>query len=145
MIYVLGAIWEMGLFGKFLEILGIMSPIVLFIISFNLCLSCACVWMAYTIVQWQKSLTQINQSLTIAEHHLRTRPQNSTDPALNHLQTQAQQLRSQLQPQLVPLLQILSSLYRIQRLWSRMGLRSPASKSTRRINLQQSARNPRKR
>jgi hypothetical protein len=124
-------------------LLRIMSPIVLFIISLNLCLSLAGLWIAQQIVQWQKSLIQLNQSLTIAELSLSTRPQNLTDPAFENLQTQVQQFHCQIQPQLVPLLQFLSAIYRMQRLWTRTGqkLRSPAT----RMNVQQSARNPRRR
>ncbi len=119
-----------------------MSPIVLFIISLNLCLSLVCLWVVQQIVQWQKSLAQINQSLTIAELSLRTRPQKPIDPAFDRLQTQVQQFQTQIQPQLVPLLNVLSALYQMQRLWTRTGrkLRSPAS----RISIQQSARNPRR-
>lgn len=130
----------------------IMSPIVLFIISLNLCLSFACLWVAWKLMQWQKALTQINQSLTIAEQVLRTSPQFSTDPALKHLQTQAHQFTLQIQPQLLPLLKFLSAIYRIQRLWSRIRLRSSAPLSApssapspaARINPQQNARNPRR-
>lgn len=120
-------------------------PIVLFIITLNISLALVCLWIAQKIVQWKKSLTQINQSLTVAELSLRNRLQSSTDPKLGRLQTQVEQLHSQIQPQLMPLLQFLSATYRVQRLWSKQKLRSSISTFASRISTRQSARNPRRR
>lgn len=98
----------------------LMSPIVIFAITFNCLLCILCLWAAGQIVQWRRSLIRLNQSLVQAERSLQTGLIPIENASLSKLQTHYQRLDQSLKLQLIPAIQLLTSLYDVQRHWSRI-------------------------
>ena len=97
-----------------------MSPLIIFVITFNCLLCILCLWAAGQIVQWRRSLVRLNQGLMRAERSLQTGLIPIENSSFSKLQTHYQQLHQSLQLQLVPAFQLLTSLYDVQRRWFRI-------------------------
>ena len=114
---------------------SLMSPIVIFVITFNYFLCVLCLWAAAHIVQWRRSLIRLNESLMQSEGSF----QNTLIPIQNssfaELQTHYQKLHQSLQFQLIPAFQLLTSLlttiYGVQRCWSQVKRFSSVPRSDR--------------
>ena len=105
-----------------------MSPIIIFVIVFNCLLCILCLWTVGQIVRWRRSLIRLNQGLVQAERSLKTGLIPIKTSSFSVLQTHYQQLHQSLQLQLIPAFQLLtslSSLYAVQRRWSRINRFNP--------------------
>ena len=97
-----------------------MSPIVIFIVIFNSLLCTLCLWAAGQLVQWRRSLIRLNQGQVRAERSLKTGLLPIENSSFSELQAHYQQLDQSLKLQLIPAVQILTSLYSVQRRWSQI-------------------------
>ncbi|MCY7406749.1 MAG: hypothetical protein LH631_05035 [Alkalinema sp. CAN_BIN05] len=112
-----------------------MSPIVIFVITFNCFLCVLCLWTAAQILQWRRSLIRLNEGLMRAERSF----QNGLIPIQNssfaELQTHYQHLHQSLQFQLIPAFQLLTalltSIYDVQRRWSQIKRFNPVPRNDR--------------
>ena len=102
-----------------------MLPTVIFVVTFNCLLCILCLWAAGQLVQWQRSLIRLNQGLMQAERSLQTGLIPIENSSFSELQTHYQQLNQSLKLQLIPAFQILTSLYNLQRRWSRINRFNP--------------------